>query len=575
MPETKKSIKTLIIGLYAILGASMGNRSREIKEAALDAELRPWFDEITYLKEAVAEVARGKSFKLPPLGQSLKEFVAEYSKDPKSTPVSVAILRGMSFWMRAGNENAWKVLETNSNHAAFPSWVPSMFSKKVKSQAPMRTALESLVSTLTGKRSGSIMLTLEQSAAAKSKYPELYKEYLQLRRSFNDNWKQAMAQFVRDSGARMVDFTDLEAFFKKSGIESTMPSGFTGKIDAVGKVYTTDGELIAGGLPSKVMFPKVLMNEEGRGDWVFQAIRPTGEGANYFYRQSTVMEKRQKKFGIVDDLVGKIDGIRSRWVQGIKGFGEDVPQTVAAVVLELLYTFSARIGSKGNAAGGEPTYGLGTLLCKQITIQPKGFVMKYKGKDGVNTKHVYKATDAVSKMVIAAVTSLAKGKKPSEPLFTYQQKNGSRVQLPPNVVNKVFRALGAGQATVHKLRTLRGTTIFKEAAEQLYAKKTSMDNSAEAIRYFKEIAIEVGKALNHVRRSSDGSATITATTAIASYIDFAAQVEFFRYYNLPLPVFLAKRTSNGIEASTDELVEEFDLDAGLIEDWLSGEDELV
>jgi hypothetical protein len=380
-----------------------------------------------------------------------------------------------------------------------------------------------------------------------------------------------MSQFVLDSGQRLVDFVALEKFFKKQGIETSLPTGFTGKVDALGKAYDQAGKVV-GNLPTKVMFPTVLMNDTGKGDWVFQAVRPDGTGANYFYRVETLREKRASKFGVVDDLVGKIDNIRSRWLQGIKGFHEEIPQTVAAVILELLYTFSARIGSTGNSAGGESTYGLGTILCTHLKLTATGFVMQYKGKDGVLTKHVYKGEDPVSKLVVKAVTELAEGKGPKDLLFTFNQ-NGVRKRLPSNIVNKVFRALGAGDATVHKFRTLRGTTIFREEMEKLFAKKATMDNSSQAMTYFKEIALKVGKALNHVRRGTDGSSSVSFNTALASYIDTNAQLEFFRHYELPLPAFLSKKTS--VLSSENTEGEHEDLDTSLINEYLAGEKEVL
>jgi hypothetical protein len=91
--------------------------------------------------------------------------------------------------------------------------------------------------------------------------------------------------------------------------------------------------------------------------------------------------------------------------------------------------------------------------------------------------------------------------------------------------------------------------------------------------YFKEIALKVGKALNHVRRGTDGSSSVSFNTALASYIDTNAQLEFFRHYELPLPAFLSKKTS--VLSSENTEGEHEDLDTSLINEYLAGEKEVL
>ena len=126
---------------------------------------------------------------------------------------------------------------------------------------------------------------------------------------------------------------------------------------------------------------------------------------------------------------------------------------------------------------------------------------------------------------------------------------------------------------MHKFRTLRGTTIFRQEMQKLFDKRPSMDNMSETLAAFKEIATKVGTALNHVRRGTDGSSKITFNTAVNSYIDEAAMLEFFEHYEMPLPAFLSKKvvTSAVEEEDFEDDSGALEIDAGLIEEYLTGE----
>ena len=560
-----KSLKSLIVGLYGIVGFSAGSKLKEVRESVLNADLHPWLEDITYLREALASVSKGKTFSMERLGVSLKSFVQEYKSTPDAHELTLTILRAFSMWMRSGNPGAWKVLQDNSHRSVFPSWISGMFAKKPSSkpQTTLREELEKVVQTLTGKRGEIIITDPELSKKLKAKYPEQFQEYLRLRRAFNQSWKESMQQFVLNSGKKIVPFTELEDYFEQNDIQTSLPTGFTGGIDAVGNIYSPDGERLTGGLPNKLMFPSVRMNDTGKGSWIFQAITPDGKGANYMYPESYVKNKSADKFDLVQELIPKLPAIRKRWIEGLKRFSMEEPPTVAAVELEILYTFSARIGTLGNTTAGGSTFGISTLLRKHLIFNDKGFILKYKGKDGVDTRHVLRATDPVSKLLLECMKKLAEGKKPSDPLFTYV-KGRVQKRLPGNVVNRVFKMLGAGNATVHKLRTVRGTSLFIEECEALFTRKKSFDNISQAKEAFAQIGKKVGAELNHVRRGTDGSTKVSAATALHSYIDRAAQITFWKHYGMPLPAYLTK--GEDIESSV--------LEADLLSEILDGEDYL-
>jgi hypothetical protein len=444
----------------------------------------------------------------------------------------------------------------------------------VAKQAPLKEKLQKIVQLATGRRGEDAFSAPEEAVAFKEKNPEKYKEYLSLRRQFNSIWKDELSNFARKGADRLVGYEDFLKYLGSKSIESTLPTGFTGKIDAAGRIYTQEGEEISG-LPNGVMFPTVKMNSDKSGDWVFQAVRGDGSGGNYFYTKTFMKKKVSEKFEKVENLSKVFDRVRASWRIGINRFEEHSPQTVAAVVLELLYQFNARIGSLGNATDGKATYGLGVCLVKQVTLTPNGFVIRYPGKKGVPAVHKYEGVDPLSKKIVEIVKSLVEGKKPKDFLFTYTLKNGDKKLVQPSVVNMVFKKLGSGGATVHKLRTYRATSIFNEEAQKIFDKIPKIENATKALAIVKKIATLVGKALNHVRNGVGGS-KITPNTALSAYIDRTAQINFFVHYGLPLPSYLAK-SKVVTEASTitsayeedDEHLDEAEVDTS--EDELESE----
>jgi hypothetical protein len=216
--------------------------------------------------------------------------------------------------------------------------------------------------------------------------------------------------------------------------------------------------------------------------------------------------------------------MQRKWFQQVKRFRPDNVSCVAAVILELLFEFSARIGSVGNSAGGKSTFGIATLLVKHMMVDAAGnVVLRYRGKDAVPAAHKLMKADPVQKYVIAALMQLMHGKQPNDRLMTVVK--GNRLLLVGGgAVNTYFKSLGAGDVTVHKLRTYRGTTMFGQLMEKALEKP--IKDEAKAMAIYKKMGELVGKQLNHVRRGANGT-KVTGVTALSNYIDPAIQIAFF------------------------------------------------
>lgn len=566
MEYTRNQQLALLLALYGVALSSMGERNDSAKQAVLNPDLKVFFDDILNLRDSLVRVSRGKNIELYPIGLGLKQFINLESRNPSIQPKVVELIKAFGLYFRAGSTQAWKKIDFASASPIFPEWVRSSFKRRVGDQSQVKQALEQSMQALTGKKGLLGFEDLNDAAEAKRKKPELYKEYLKLRKQFNDIWKNELSNFVRASGKHTVPMQDFLKHLKARNMGSSIPEGFTGNVDANGVWYDSEDRRL-NGAPTAAVFPSVKMNPNPEpGAWVFQGIRTDGSPGGHFYAVDDVRKRKSQKFENVKELASKINGIRKRWLVGISHFSEEHKETVAAAVLELTYQFSARIGTLGNSAGGKSTYGLSTLLVKHVhNLDDKGFVLKYLGKDGVPFRHKYAAQDVVSKKIVEGMNLLVAGKKPNDPLFTYLQGE-TRKPVLPALVNKVFHVLGApAGVTVHKLRTLKGTAIFNEEFEKLKNRKVDISTPNAAMTKLKEIATKVGKELNHVRRGIDGGIKATGATALAAYIDLEAQVAFFEYYGLPLPAYLLKMTGKG-ELSSTQPIEAAEGDSEATED---------
>ncbi len=505
-----------------------------IKEAAPKA-IKKWGEQLPSLKAAfqAALKAEGEDEVLATLGEEMRTSFGEFKANHTFTDEELDLYKAFARWFKSSVESAFKYIEKHAG-LTHNEFIAKQFMPKVASQQPIIKALQAFNKKHVGKPLTS--LDIETAAKLRAKSPEIYKEYLELRRQYSQSWKNALTTFVRSSGKPMVPFQALEKFFKSKNIEHGLPTGFTGLIDDQGRWYTKEGKLI-NGVPSAVMFPTVKMNDTGRGPWVFKPYKEDGTAGNYFYTVEDVRKNAREKFTKVADITGKMPAIRKKWLSLLRNFSINDPKTVAALELELLYEFSARIGSMGNSAGGQATQGISTLQVKNVYPQGNGnLVLRYLGKDGVKTKHVLMKNNVIHRQMIKGLELLCANKTAKDYIFTY--KSGSRdIRVPGSMVNKLFQALGAENITVHKIRTFHGTVLFKELSEKYLSQEM---NEAKAKQVFNAIAEAVGKKLNHVRRGSGGD-RVTGSTALASYIDPGAQIRFWTALGHRPPKAVLKR----------------------------------
>lgn len=407
------------------------------------------------------------------------------------------------------------------------------------SQTSFVKPLQKIVKAFTQK--SDVILSREDSIKLKEKFPKLHAEYLRLRKGFNDSWKTSLRNYVLASKKTLVDYRKALNFLKSSGIKHTLPEGFSGNIDAFGRFYTTSGRLLSN-VPGIGFSVKMNPEYDAKLDnsYVFTTINDAdGKVSQHIYTVNYKKKTTEEKFEKVSDLAKVIEPIRKKWLQSLKKSSLD-PTCVASTVLELVYAFSARIGSINNEAGGQSTFGISTLQAKHFTKKGNKYLIKYLGKDAVVQAHLLEPTSLVSKLLIKNLDVLLEGKAKTDRVFQYEY-NGRVKPMTGALVNKWFKKLGS-EVTVHKLRHVRGTQLFnqllEENANKIFNKEKPL-TEAQANQVFKQLATRVGEMLGHVKGIGKQQ-KVTPATAIANYIDPGVMKTYFTKLGFRLPKYLAK-----------------------------------
>ncbi len=547
---TASRITPFLEMLYVILiDRAQGRGGKPDEETGLELntlakEILPvWGKAIPGLRDILLAILRGKGKDeaYVQLGQIIKQLQPQGKGDSEVPSEDLELLTAMGAYFRTGSPNALAKLTKYASLSKSP-WVVQRLAPKASDQQNTKQALEQLLKSLVGRKDTA--LTMDEATKVKAVKPESYKAYLELRKAFNQSWRDALVSFIRKSGQDKVPYQKVLDYLKLNGIDHMLPTGFTGMIDDLNRLYTSKGKAIDG-VPNAVTFPTVTMNptygKPDGGDWVFMARRVNGDPGPYFYTSDFKKGQSKAKFSKVADLSKKMEGMRKKWFAQVKAFDITKPQCVTAVVLEILFEFAARIGSVGNKAGGQSTYGVGTLLCKHAIIDPSGDItLRYKGKDGIATRHKLLKSDPYAKYVLLALHQLLDGKDRNERIFTVQ-KGAKHVPVTPTNVNSFFKSCGAPEGvTVHKIRTYMGTKIFTELMAEQFAKTRQPKTEKDAMLIFQKMAEAVGKKLNHVRSLAAGGTKVTGATALAAYVDVSVQILYWRTLNLRIPKYLEK-----------------------------------
>ena len=517
MLSTYRLTASQLVSLLQILGALVADY-RDNPNGKIRKELAPLvksalqWKELPGLQDAVKAATTGgdKLSALYNLGAELKSAFSKFHNNTEYSAAELQLLKAIRSYLMTDSDSALKYIIKNASIFNAPELSDAFMPEIPKAD---NASLRKIVKSLVGRED--VSLSLPESQLIKETNPK----------SHNDSFKAMLMNYVRAQKKKLVPYQQAYAYLYAQGFTHSMVPGFTGLIDDQGKWYTLDGKVL-GGVPNLMTYSHVLMNpgKDKEQQWVFKAIKHDG-GAAYGYTDEFKKSQSKAKYERVRGLLKKIPAIRKKWLTEVQHFNIEDKQSVAAVILELLYSFAARVGSA-------PGRGVATLVASQARTTQQGINLAYLGKDSIPTKHVLKDSDPIHKRLIEALTQLLKDKKGNEYIFTYEVQGKLAA----------FRAFGApAELSVHKIRTCRGTFTFLQLVEQDKTKRPPKDEKEALLRY-ERMTEEVGKLLNHKRGVGGSNEKVTGTTAAGSYIDGDAQLDLWSSWGFRPPKALEKLT---------------------------------
>lgn len=462
------------------------------------------------------------------LGLEVKHSFADFRATREYTSAELELLKALATYLISDSEPALAKIKRQASILENPTLAKFLTPPIPKAD---NDSLRRSVKTLVG-RDGT-HLTRDESDLLKETDPEAHAKYLELRKAHNKEAKATLMDYVRSQNTTLVDYEKARSYLVSQGFDHILVPGFNGKMDDQGHLFTNSGDSITGS-PNLATYEKIVMNDgkDPEAKWIFKAIKPSGE-ESYFYTDKFRKSQSSAKFEHVKDLMTNIGNIRSNWLSKIKKFDMHDKDAVCAVVLEILYSFAARVGTA-------PGRGVGTLLAKNAIVNAQGVTLRYLGKDSIKTTHKILSTDPVGNQLVKALELLLTDKSGRDYIFTYIHNN-KELRCTPADINKAFHDFGApSSVTVHKLRTCRGTALFKQLVEDEMSKARKPANEKQGIAIYKRLTEQVGKLLNHKRGVGSGNEKITGTTAATSYIDPQAQLMLFDFWGFRPPKQLEK-----------------------------------
>ena len=542
-----------VILIYHISGNA--KPSREGSEIIRDAHTKSseLLTMTPYLGDVLSAIKTGDSVDLNALSIALMELVNEYSVKPNAHASFAEVITQFAKWFKNQNASSHKYLEKTVSRCE-SAYVRSMITSEAPDQKKVQKDIKGICAKLGFK--GKSALTPEECLEAKTLDPDVYKQYLALKRAHAMSWKTELSNYVKTSGKATVPCQEALDHLAELGIEHAMPTGFTGNIDAEGNWYTKDG-LMLGNVPKAPVFTTITMKtrSDGEADWVCKANKPDGTYA-YVYTKEHNEKSWTHKYEVANALIKNIEKYRRKWLQNVKEpFKYGDTNAVASVIIELLNLSSDRAGSTSGGTEGGQGFGMCSILCKHVTLRPDGGILiSYKGKDAVQFKFQLSPGNAKDKIICEVLKNLREGKNPRDPVFSVLRPSGGWKPVTYGAVTSYFKSLTGG-ANIHKLRTVAGTGLFNEEAQKVQEKMAGKNvDESKAIEMVLKIATLVGKKLGHIKTDAQGNISTQPMTSLKNYIDFASQVQFFEFFGLPIPAYLEKmmRTDNSIKSSALE-----------------------
>jgi DNA topoisomerase IB len=537
--ETNKELKTL---------------ATSVASGAKRAESMMSVDVVSTL----IRIVKGEEVDHDELKARMKELRAgvreEIKTDTKFSHTTIDFLKCTTAYLINNGEPAIRKLRTLVNETGDKAFI-KVLTPEPKSQKDFIKPLEKIVQAV-GKRKGT-QLTKEEMQKLKAKNRDVFREYKRLRTAYNAVWRDELVAFVNKSGKKAVPYKDIYNYLNSKKIDNPLTPGFDGLMDANGKIYTKAGKAILGSIPTKDSGFVIRMNPDydpkEDNEFVYNTVRVSDDKVSqHVYTKSYRKGANEVKFAAVQALMKKINMIQKTWLPLLRR--HDFSRAcVAATVLQTVWAFGARLGTKGNATqttrGRVSTYGIATLERRHVKIDGNTVTLQYPGKDAVRQIHVINGgASQEAKFMASNIIMFCKNKQPNDKVFQYEDDRGRLHAISGGELRGIFRKLGApAKSTPHKVRHVKGTQLFMDLVAQHKKEMTpgSM-TQAQGDKLFKEICTQVGALLGHVRGVGKQQ-KVTGATAMGNYIDPNVMIQFYKALDLRMPKNLEKIAKKGDE----------------------------
>jgi hypothetical protein len=427
-------------------------------------------------------------------------------------------------------------------------WVdadPTQAHDYAQEQADPAKKLKTTVQQLTG-RVNSDILTFEEARKFTNmvgREKDLYNLYNQLNQTCKKIFIAALAELIRSSGETSINYEKARRDLGNMPI-NYMPPGFDGNVGYIDKdikLFTKHGHPLGSGtgvpagLPSRrdariIMNPKYDPNSHDN-IWVMRMESPGIQNATPYFNVKHVISSRSQKWADVAHDVAGITRFQHKWENDINN--NDYKVWLPALVCAFLYQIAARIGSVGNAAHGQDTYGLSTVQLAHMTHSGNNYTFNYPGKDAVEQNQICEIPANIASRVNRRMAMLLAKKKSTDIIFEY---NNDRADS--NQIAAYMRGIGM-KSSAHGFRYIRGTQL----AEQIIKASKFKPNPSSKVAVQKQgetwfmdnVAAAVGGMLGH---RGGKNADVLKTTCLKSYISPLLMTNWFEGLNLRVPSFV-------------------------------------
>lgn len=475
------------------------------------------------VRALVAQADPNKDQKLDDAITEIMYQIADLKKDfhaeldiPK---VELDVLDRIRLYSLKGSENALKYIAKNISYFKEPT-LNKMFVEEVDDTSDIQTKLKKLVGKYADKP-GMIMPAEQLSKfvehnKSKGQRHKDHDDYLKLRRELMATYKKRLAGIVRDSGKHYLPLREVIKTLDSEKVYHELPKEFVGNIDDQGAFYTTEGKKIAVTISGSVRMNPAY-DPKTDNAYVCEYQPAFAQNTTRAYTVDFKKERVDKKFDVVKQVAGKLETLTSKWLKDMRK-APKTRESCMAMICELCYETTARIGNVNAKTDGKSTYGVTQWRIRHITkFSPSGMEIKYPGKSGVVQHHKIKFNTPRLRMLGDKLEAFIQDKEKDEYLISFKGQAFTSA-----MINRYLLYLGFPQGfTIHKLRTSRGTTLAYNILQASPFKKGADPKEVNA--WVERELIKVGEELGHISGEK-----VTVDTAIQNYIDPSILDDFFR-----------------------------------------------